>query len=457
MKKRSRREFLKSLRILPLLPPSLLILAKKANDYRPLQKTGKEAETLDEDAGIITKEAFTPLQTLASRIEPPKYDRQKFFRFFKRHYPGSEKFVPFVMEACEKHGKIYPMDPLLVMSQMYQESKFDPAAISWVGAGGLLQFMPYTAEEMGMENIYHPEYYKIARKKYRDANRAMRISNVYSDLLMEEARRDMKRVLNRMKRGPGDLSKGEIKEIRRELYRSWSGLSSAGRLVDVAEEESSEFLADSFGVLKESLNSLYEGLLDFVKRGSADKIEEAYHTGMYMLEDLFDELSALQDYYGEIDRKRRRETNILNRIFDLVLEEEKYEEIMKDVKGGYERYIDELRKGIFVNYRSGLRYRKGRFTLKEPEEIRKFDERFHEAANIDKGVKHDAALARKFHGNMAYAMCAFNSGVNNVYKTSRDPRTGKTIRITRIPFIRETITYWDNIYKNFSQWYPVVV
>ncbi|WP_027390085.1 transglycosylase SLT domain-containing protein [Chrysiogenes arsenatis] len=42
----------------------------------------------------------------------------------------------------------YQLDPLLALSIMREESAYDPQATSWVGAMGLMQLMPYTAEDV---------------------------------------------------------------------------------------------------------------------------------------------------------------------------------------------------------------------------------------------------------------------------------------------------------------------
>ncbi|HEY2867659.1 MAG TPA: lytic transglycosylase domain-containing protein [Pyrinomonadaceae bacterium] len=48
----------------------------------------------------------------------------------------------------------YAIDPLLIYSQMHQESTFKQRAISPKGARGLMQLMPDTARRMGVANIY---------------------------------------------------------------------------------------------------------------------------------------------------------------------------------------------------------------------------------------------------------------------------------------------------------------
>ncbi len=60
-------------------------------------------------------------------------------------------------ELVIKHAEHYGFDWRLIVSQMYQESRFDPKAKSWVGALGLLQVMPRTAKEFGIKNLRDPD------------------------------------------------------------------------------------------------------------------------------------------------------------------------------------------------------------------------------------------------------------------------------------------------------------
>jgi membrane-bound lytic murein transglycosylase F len=69
-------------------------------------------------------------------------------------------------DLARKYGKRYGIDWRLVLAQMYQESKFDPRAKSWAGAMGLLQVMPQTAAELGVEDPWDPESNIMAGVKY---------------------------------------------------------------------------------------------------------------------------------------------------------------------------------------------------------------------------------------------------------------------------------------------------
>ena len=49
------------------------------------------------------------------------------------------------------------LDPALVRAMMFRESAGDPNALSPKGAGGLMQLMPETAAELGVQDVYNPE------------------------------------------------------------------------------------------------------------------------------------------------------------------------------------------------------------------------------------------------------------------------------------------------------------
>jgi membrane-bound lytic murein transglycosylase F len=60
-------------------------------------------------------------------------------------------------DLIKENAETVGWDWRLVASQIYQESRFDPKASSWAGAGGLMQIMPAVADDLGVENRMNPE------------------------------------------------------------------------------------------------------------------------------------------------------------------------------------------------------------------------------------------------------------------------------------------------------------
>ena len=69
-------------------------------------------------------------------------------------------------DLAKKYARRYGQDWRLITAQMYQESKFDPDAVSWVGARGLMQVMPRTGLQLGIEDLEDPEEGIHAGTKY---------------------------------------------------------------------------------------------------------------------------------------------------------------------------------------------------------------------------------------------------------------------------------------------------
>lgn len=69
-------------------------------------------------------------------------------------------------ELIKKFAKTINWDWRIIASLVYQESKFDPEAKSWVGALGLMQLMPSTLQKFDVQNAYDPIENLNAGMKY---------------------------------------------------------------------------------------------------------------------------------------------------------------------------------------------------------------------------------------------------------------------------------------------------
>jgi len=94
-------------------------------------------------------------------------DQRKIRRHAKQNRDEDPSLSPYdalVKKYASEHG----FDWRLVVSQMYQESRFDPEAQSFAGARGLMQMLPRTGEELGFEDLHDPEIGIQAGVRYLD-------------------------------------------------------------------------------------------------------------------------------------------------------------------------------------------------------------------------------------------------------------------------------------------------
>ncbi len=72
--------------------------------------------------------------------------------FHRRVKTRLSRYSPFIKAAAKKHG----FDWRLVAAQIYQESHMNPWAKSNAGARGLMQLLPGTARDLGVQDIFNP-------------------------------------------------------------------------------------------------------------------------------------------------------------------------------------------------------------------------------------------------------------------------------------------------------------
>jgi len=105
---------------------------------------------------VVKNKYFTPAGKNTAKIE-------------ERLRSGSE-LSPYD-DLVRKTVVPYNFDWRLIVSQMYQESKFNPQAKSSAGALGLMQVLPRTAKELGITDLHDPEQSVIAGIRYLDWTR----------------------------------------------------------------------------------------------------------------------------------------------------------------------------------------------------------------------------------------------------------------------------------------------
>ncbi len=71
-------------------------------------------------------------------------------------------FHAIILKAARDHS----VDPALIKAIIMAESGYDPTAVSRKGAIGLMQIMPATADELGVEDLFNPVHNVNAGVRY---------------------------------------------------------------------------------------------------------------------------------------------------------------------------------------------------------------------------------------------------------------------------------------------------
>jgi membrane-bound lytic murein transglycosylase F len=99
-----------------------------------------------------------------------------------------------------RYSSLIGWDWRLLAAQCYQESAFDPKAVSWAGAQGLMQLMPATAARMGISlaQVFEPE-----RNIEGGARYLRHLSEIFDDIPNRQERLNF--VLAAYNGGPGHV------------------------------------------------------------------------------------------------------------------------------------------------------------------------------------------------------------------------------------------------------------
>ena len=141
-------------------------------------------------------------QIAVARQEKTRYEgRRQVKRTVRAPYISREKgLISSYDEKFRQAAAETGWDWRLIAAQCYQESGFDPTAVSWAGARGLMQIMPTTARGLGVspEQLYSPDVNIRTAARY-----ISKLNEMFSDIRSREER--IKFVLAAYNGGPGHV------------------------------------------------------------------------------------------------------------------------------------------------------------------------------------------------------------------------------------------------------------
>lgn len=105
----------------------------------------------------ITKSKMSVNEGLAQREAPRSAEAMRLIMAAGSSMKGFTTGDLLIDSYIVDSSRRYAIDPLLIYSQMHQESSFKLRATSNKGASGLMQLMPATARRLGVTNIYDPK------------------------------------------------------------------------------------------------------------------------------------------------------------------------------------------------------------------------------------------------------------------------------------------------------------
>ena len=123
----------------PAQTPAVKPKKTKTGDKRLVQKTSQTTMSVQDGLGAKNTNAVKMTMGTGTAL--------------RGFTTGSLEIDSYIVESSRR----YNIDPLLIYSQMHQESSFKLRATSYKGASGLMQLMPATARRFGVTDIYDPK------------------------------------------------------------------------------------------------------------------------------------------------------------------------------------------------------------------------------------------------------------------------------------------------------------
>jgi len=95
---------------------------------------------------MATYQSWSPFHSKTVGSKPSKYNPQVYKNRVR-------DFLPHIKKSAKKHD----LDPHLLHAMVDTESAFNPQAKSKAGAIGLMQLMPQTAKQLGVQDSWNPQ------------------------------------------------------------------------------------------------------------------------------------------------------------------------------------------------------------------------------------------------------------------------------------------------------------
>ncbi len=145
-------------------------LASVNQYYHPILDIGTDLSLSQRIAWAVRKNSPELLQAVNTWIGKAK-KKHFYHALYKKYFKNKRSYrARMSSDLFSKYsGKISPYDSIirkyatimgwdwrLLCAQIYQESQFNAGSTGRLGAGGLMQLMPETAQELGITNLYNP-------------------------------------------------------------------------------------------------------------------------------------------------------------------------------------------------------------------------------------------------------------------------------------------------------------
>lgn len=142
---------------------SLLTIGILFGLWQPVLAEGYYLYQLQDGSRLITDRVLSGPKYKLVRSSRHVKKMGRYAAFHYRHYAKKAESY----EALIRHfAHRYDVDTALVKAVIHTESYFNPDATSRVGASGLMQLMPSTAERYGVTDIYDPRQNLEAGVRY---------------------------------------------------------------------------------------------------------------------------------------------------------------------------------------------------------------------------------------------------------------------------------------------------